>query len=857
MTTPAFLFALAATAAGPGPSPGRVDYLRDVKPVLAARCYACHGALKQKAGLRLDTSALIRKGGHGGPAVEPGDSSESPLVERVTAADDAERMPPEGSPLSRDEIDRIRVWIDQGAEAPAEALQPDPRDHWAFRPPVRPAVPGVADPGRVRNPIDAFLAAERDRRGLKPVPPADRAELLRRVSLDLTGLAPTPAELRAFLADGSADAYEREVDRLLDSPRYGERWGRHWMDVWRYSDWAGFGAEVRESQPHIWHWRDWIVESLNADKGYDRMVAEMLAADEIAPGDPAALRATGYLVRNWYKFNRNSWVQNTVEHTAKAFLGLTVACARCHDHKYDPIRQEDYYGFRAVFEPHDVRTDRVAGQADTAKDGLPRVYDARPDAPTYLFVRGDEKNPDETHPLTPRLPAVLGGVLAVEPVALAPTTYYPGLAPEVQAEAVAKAGAEIAPARTALDKALLDPARPSLAGAETTLAAALWGLEATKARVAADRARYATPRDPKAAEVLAWEAARVERLAALRKAEADLALSESGGDAGKKDAARKAVEAARLAAGKRSGVYSPIGPVYPATSTGRRLALARRVTARDNPLAARVAVNHIWMRHFGRALVPTVFDLGLNGKPPSHPALLDWLAVEFMERGWRMKPVHRLIVTSDAYRMRSTGGPDHPNHAADPGNVTLWRMNPRRMEAEAVRDNVLNVAGRLDAGMGGPDIDPASWISSRRRSLYFRHAAEKQVLFLSVFDAANVNACYRRDESVVPQQALALANSPLALAGARLLARDLSREADADDAGFIAAAFERVLGRGPTGDEHAACVDYLTRQASPGARTAFATGPACEVPPSAELRQRAREGLVHVLINHNDFVTIR
>src|SRR5579871_183473 len=287
-----------------------------------------------------------------------------------------------------------------------------------FEPVKRPAVPRVKNVAWRHNPIDAFIAAEHERQGLQPRPEAPREVLLRRVYLDLIGLPPTPAELQAFLDDRSGDAYEKVVDRLLASPRYGERWGRHWMDVWRYADWAGYGAEVRDSQPHIWHWRDWIIESLNADKGYDRMVEEMLAADELAPGDADAVRATGFLVRNWYKFNRNTWLERTVEHTGKAFLGVTLNCARCHDHMFDPFTQKEFYAFRAVFEPHQVRTDRIPGVADTKQDGIPRIYDAQADAPTYRFVRGDERNPDRTKAIPPTVPAALGGSFEIKPVAL-------------------------------------------------------------------------------------------------------------------------------------------------------------------------------------------------------------------------------------------------------------------------------------------------------------------------------------------------------------------------------------------------------------------------------------------------------
>jgi len=256
-----------------------VDYLRDVKPLLSRRCYACHGALKHQNALRLDAPSAIAKGGEQGTTIMPGKSSESLLIRAVTGAD-GWRMPPEGEPLTANEIARLAAWIDQGAKAPNESLPPDPRGHWSFQRPVRSPIPQVAD---AQHPIDALLAVEHQRQGLTPLPRAEKHVLLRRVYLDLIGLPPTRDELHAFLADASPDAYEKVVDQLLASPRHGERWGRHWMDVWRYSDWSGYGMDIRDSMRHIWHWRDWIIESLNADKPYDRMVVEMLAADELAP----------------------------------------------------------------------------------------------------------------------------------------------------------------------------------------------------------------------------------------------------------------------------------------------------------------------------------------------------------------------------------------------------------------------------------------------------------------------------------------------------------------------------------------------------------------------------------------------
>src|SRR5579883_3012902 len=294
----------------------------------------------------------------------------------------------------------------------------------------RPAVPTVGSRVGIRNPIDAFLAAEHQARGLRPRPQASRPVLLRRVYLDLTGLPPTPEELQAFRADEAPGAYERIVDRLLASPRYGERWGRHWMDVWRYSDWAGWGKQVRDSQPHIWHWRDWIVEALNRDQPYDEMVVAMLAADEARPDDLDALRATGYLARNFKLLSREKWMQDVVDHTAQAFLGLTIGCARCHDHMYDPILQKEYYRMRAIFEPHQVRIDRVPGVLDTTQDGIPRAYDAQLDAQTRLFVRGDDRNPTGD-PLAPGVPESLGGSLDVRPVVLPLTAVAPDRRPDV------------------------------------------------------------------------------------------------------------------------------------------------------------------------------------------------------------------------------------------------------------------------------------------------------------------------------------------------------------------------------------------------------------------------------------------
>src|SRR5215831_5274568 len=309
---------------------------QEVRPILEQQCQSCHGGAAKQSGLDITSREKLLRGGDHGPAVIPGKPEES-LLYLYVKHERQPGMPFGGKKLSDEQIARIAEWIRTGAlfDAPLKTGAPAPKravtDHWAFRPPGRPSVPVVKNAKWVRNPIDAFLAADQEKKGLQPLPEADKYTLLRRVYLDLAGIPPTREQLHAFLSDRSDNAYEKVVDQLLASPQYGERWGRHWMDIWRYSDWWGLGQEVRNSQKHIWHWRDWIVESLNADKGYDQMIREMLAADELYPSDLGRLRATGLLARPYFLFNRTTWLDEVVEHTSKAFLGLTLNCTKCHD----------------------------------------------------------------------------------------------------------------------------------------------------------------------------------------------------------------------------------------------------------------------------------------------------------------------------------------------------------------------------------------------------------------------------------------------------------------------------------------------------------------------------------------------
>ena len=1023
---------------------GKRLFVEQIRPLLRDRCVGCHGGESRQSGLDLSTDQGIQKGGRRGAIVVPGNVEESPLYLHVAHHREphmpflSARLPEEmiallgfwirvGAPLGEPGLDDASAGPDRESQSSdsdspiddqtsAEFLSSDSsKEHWAYQPPKRPNVPEVKDPGWVHNPIDAFIAADRNRLDLAPLPQAKKRVLLRRVYLDLTGLPPTPGQLRSFLEDPSPDAYGEVVEKLLSSPQYGERWGRHWMDVWRYSDWYGYKTEVRYSQRHIWRWRDWIVESLNQDKGYDRMIVEMLAGDEVAPSDPEILPATGYLVRSRYIFNRNVWLEDAVDHAASAFLGITLKCARCHDHKYDPIFQEEYYRFRAFFEPYGIRIDRVAGQTDTMKDGLPRTYDAEPREPkgevpaiygqTFKLLGGDENRPERGRPLEPGVPSALGTAdLVIREIDLPLEASYPALRPFVAQDLLAQARLEIETAektwqeaRHTLERAqhrvesapavaetrsasaidferqilpifearcltchdsrrgvsglVLDHFDSILEGGEKNGPAVIrknsaesplilyvkgeqqprmpldtppltetqisiisswidrlpeeppevvlrrareaetlalkeltWArarLPAVEARLAADQGRFSKPPDPNA-DLLSEEARRLERRASLLRAEANLlrarqkltwALEAPQPDEekaksrlGRKIArVRSEIKAAEAFLGQANASYTPLGKLYPRTSTGRRLALARWIASRENPLTARVAVAHMWSRHFGQDLIPTVTDLGLNGKPPTHPELLDWLAVELRERNWSMKAIHRLMVTSNTYQMQSGfGDPESSNQTRDPDNRYYWRRKPYRLEAEAIRDSLLQVAGQLDSTLGGPSIPADKAQECYRRSLYFQHTPHTQSTFLKVFDAADPTQCYRRSQSIVPQQALALANSELSLTLARLLGRDISRQTAAagqQESRFIEEAFQRVLGRPPSEKEHQTSKSFLKEQGdllrNPAALTRFGGAEAAEVAPADEPDQRARENLVHVLFNHNDLVTVR
>jgi mono/diheme cytochrome c family protein len=897
-----------------------VDYTKQIKSIFTSRCKACHGVLKQEAGLRLDTGALARKGGDSGKVIIPGKSAASPLMMRITSDDPAERMPQEGELLTAQQIAALRQWIDEGANSPAdEKAERDPREHWSFRPIVRPPVPQVSNAGWVRNPIDAFIAANHERKGLSPQIEATRSELVRRLYLDVIGLPPTLQQAKEVDSDNTDGWYERLTDRLLKSPQHGERWARHWMDIWRYSDWWGLGDQLRNSQQHIWHWRDWIVDSLNSNVRYDEMIREMLDADELYPNDLDKLRATGFLARQYFLFNRHSWLDETVEHVSKGFLGVTMNCAKCHDHKFDPIKQADYYRMRAFFEPYYVRMDSVPTEPDLTRDGIPRVYDGKVNTPTYLFVRGQETNPDKKHPLAPGVPEIFAfREIEIKPVPIPLEACQPERRPwviksniEAATKKLASAEAELVAANERLAEASgavsdeLPPskgdskktkqemaikkanavalARADVDASECAVTFAAAELCSVKSRADAMKAHWAKADGAKGNASLA-EAERKsanKAVSAQRHAELTKALYEVA-DAKRRllrTPEQKAMIDAELAKARESRnkamitADTPVGkddhflPLVGAEaaptrftstlkddptinwsgqSTGRRKALAEWITDRRNPLTARVAVNHIWNRHMGTPLAPNTFELGRNAPPPVNPELLDWLAAELIESGWDMKHLHRLIVSSATYRMSSTSTGREADVAKDPDNVFWWRRNTIRLESEVIRDSVLSLAGALDLTMGGPPVATEKEDDSRRRSIYFFHSNNERNLFLTTFDEALVTECYRRDQSIVPQQALAMTNSRLVLDCAKPIAERITKNisqngAEVEDTAFIRSSFSLLLGSLPSDAALGASREALNEWR--------------KLPKIKAVD--VRSFLVWSLLNHNDFVTLR
>jgi hypothetical protein len=679
-------------------------------------------------------------------------------------------------------------------------LTAEERSHWAFASPKKVEVPAVKRQGWVRNPIDAFLLAAMESEGLKPAPEADRSALLRRLSFDLTGLPPTPEELEAFLADKASDAYERVVDRLLESPHYGERWAQHWLDLARYADTDGF--EFDQVRPDAWRYRDWVVAAINADIPYDRFVRLQLAGDEVAPDDASALVATGFnrcypdmVDLNDQGLRRQNSLNDITETTGLVFLGLTIGCARCHDHKFDPIRQSDFYRLQAFFTPARFRDDLPIASASRRR--------------SYESARSSWAG---------EIAQLQAELLRIETPVRAVLT--PGPPPGVDDEtaaALAKAPGEGSPREVAL---AFDAWRK-----DRRLRPEVWPVAL----------------DPVASAARASLLARLDRLKLSEPVRPPQArgVDEASPDAPltfllvRGDYATRGpqVEPAFPIVLRPEG--SGVARIVPSrSSTGRRAALADWLTRPENPLTSRVLVNRLWQHHFGRGLVATPSDFGTMGSEPTHPELLDWLATELVGRGWSLKAIHRLMVTSAAYRQSSHASPGAV--AADPENQFLTRHRRTRLDGEAIRDALLAVSGRLSPTIGGPPIFPElpaelTRLSSKgsvwpvsataeersRRSLYVFIRRNLRYPFFEAFDRPDTNAsCPSRSVTTIAPQALTLLNSRLSHDAAGALAERVEREAGPELESRVGHAFRLVYSRDPVDDERRLAREFLARDPS-------------------------------------------
>jgi hypothetical protein len=701
-----------------------------------------------------------------------------------------------------------------------------------FQPPKRPSLPGVKNAAWVRNPVDAFILAELEAKGLTPNAPAGKLRLLRRVSVDLTGLPPTIAEQDAFLADASPDAYDKVVDRLLVSPRYGERWAQHWLDLVRFAETDGFKAD--DYRPDAHKYRDYVIRALNTDLPYHRFIRQQLAGDELEPDNPDAIVATGFN-RLWpdeynaanLEQRRQEILDDQTETTALAFLGLTFGCARCHDHKYDPTAQTDYFRFQAFF---------AAMHSDN-----PAVFEpsARRDYETKLtaWEKATKEIRDEMETLIagPREELRKGAMTKFRP--------------EIQ-EAITTADDK----RTPYQRQIALMAEPQLARPTKDM---MKKLPETK------RKRY---------EELET------RLAAIPRPVAPHAMAVSD--------LRQAPPTHLLQAGNWFKPLQELSPAFPdflgggrvdtslgerVQSAGRRAALARWLTRRDNPLTARVLVNRLWQHHFGAGLVATANDFGMQGDLPTHPDLLDWLAVEFMDRGWSVKEIHRLMVTSAAYRQDSRVDATNPDHvraaSVDPGNRLLWHARRRRLEGEAVRDGILALAGELNDRMFGYSARPklpdkvsnyawkpdASAADQKRRSVYVFVKRNMRYPLFDAFDWPDLhNSCSRRVNTTTAPQALLLLNGELASENAQAWSARLVARHGTDDQALVAHAYRAAWGRAGTADEVRIGVRFVAAQAE-RLRERGAGGKSMT---AAEARAAAIADFCHALLNTNEFLYV-
>ena len=787
----------------------------DILPIFQLRCIACHGKRKQEAGLDLRTVASRIQGGKSGPALVPGDPDGSLLIQRIKSGD----MPPAELQLkfsvrsmTDGELAKVRRWIAAGApEGPPREklvvdLDNDPlvsdedRRFWSFQPPERPSVPEPKAAENVRNPIDAFLLRKLETQGLTYSPEAERVKLLRRAYLDLTGMPPTPEEVASYLSDASPDAYEKMIDRLLDSPAYGERWSRHWLDLAGHTDSEGFGNHDNPRE-FAWRYRDYVIRSLNSDKPYSRFLMEQIAGDEL--GDYRdqevtqelvdRLAATGFLrtaadptdaPERGFIAERMNIIADEIQVLTSSVMGLTVGCARCHDHKYDPIPQRDYYRFSAIlqtsYDPYDWLPPKKR-QLDIALESEKREV-AEHNAPLEKKIEqleaalAREEKPYRERLLQERLQdlpeSVRDDLRAVADVPEDSRTEVQTYLARKFAKTLEITGPQLKTKFPELERRV-DPIEEDL--------------QATKGKL------HPEPH----IRVLVDTGGVASGSYLLRRGDPIVPV--------------QVVEPGVPSVFKAGFKPYEIKPPYSgADSSGRRLALARWLTQPNHPLTARVMVNHIWLRHFGRGIVASPSNFGRSGTPPSHPELLDWLAMEFVRSGWSIKHLHRLMMTSTAYRQASQV--NEALLAADTENVLLSRMPLRRMDAEVLYDSLLKVTGRLDPKLFGPPSDVEVKDNKEvvaeptgegyRRSLYVAQRMQKPLTLLDAFDLPRMTPnCIERRQSQVATQALQMMNGSDVWEHSRYMAGRLIDEIGPDPREQVEAVFLRALSRRPAADE--------------------------------------------------------
>ena len=850
-----------------------LTFEQDVRPILKAHCTHCHGEEEKPKGgvdlrLRRFMDQELEDDRH---VVVAGQPAESELLELVKAGE----MPKKGKKLTPEQIATIERWISEGARtarAEPESLPPgnfitdEDRAYWAFRPIERPAVPSMTNPGAVRTPIDAFILAKLRAEGLDFAPEADRATLLRRVTLDLTGLLPTPEAMDAFLADTSPNAYEKVVDRLLASPAYGERWARHWLDVAGYADSNGF-AEADSLRPHAWRYRDYVIRAFNDDKPWSEFIVEQLAGDELAGAtqtdtqdavqDPRRrdqLVATGFLrlapdgtgdsVPD-AKLARNQVIADEMKVVSSSLLGLTVGCAQCHDHRYDPITHADYYRFRAIFDPaYDWETWRAPAQRNYSLYTPEERSKAEEIEKQAVAIEADARAMSKKF---------LDEIFEKELLKL----------PEDEREPYRAARAAAEKDRTPEQKALIKKYPSALA---------LYSLDLY---------------DQKLQKQVTDRMAEATKLRATKPSEGFImALTEVKGQVpaskvfhrGDHDQPKQAVTPGEL-----SVLASPeIEPFKPETvasgSTGRRLAYAKWLTSGKHPLVARVLVNRFWLHHFGRGIVNTPGDFGTLGELPTHPELLDWLATEFMAGGWRLKPLHRLMVLSAAYRQSSR---NDSAFKADPEGKLYGRFILRRVDAEALRDSMIAAAGELNPTPFGPpvavgrdkvgrvvvgkeekdtngDVTKVTSLGTDdfRRSIYVTARRKMPVTVLETFDApAMLPNCDRRNSSTVAPQSLLMMNDTFVLSVSRDLAVRLRKEVPGNARAQIGRAWHILFGREPQEQDVARSLAYLAEQSESIRAYQSRQTPAKDAPPPDPALD-ALGSLCQVLFSSNRFLYV-